>query len=77
MVSLSNEYVVMKCLDCGYKDIHINGMSDGKRCERCNSGMYFSIDSGSKKEMISKYNIKTPGQNKTHFNFKYCNSAGV
>lgn len=74
---MSNEYIVLKCLDCGHKGIHISGKSDGKKCELCNSGMYFPINGGSKKEMISKYNIKTPGQNKTHFNSKCCNSGGL
>jgi len=55
---MSDKYVVLKCLDCNYIGIHINGMSDGKKCAQCNSGMYFPIDVGSKEEMISKYNIK-------------------
>lgn len=54
---MSNEYVVLKCLDCDYKGIHINGTSDGKRCERCNSGMYFPIDGGNKSELALRHNL--------------------
>jgi ribosomal protein S27E len=57
MVSVA-EYIVLECLDCKHKDIYVNGTSDGKRCEQCNSEMYFPIDGGSKKELISRYNIK-------------------
>lgn len=49
------KYVVLECMDCKYKDIYINETSDGKRCERCNSGMYIPVDSGSKADMKFKW----------------------
>lgn len=52
------EYVVLECLDCKYKNIYVNGTSDGKRCERCNSGLFFPIDGGSKKELVLRHDIK-------------------
>ena len=52
------DYIVLECLECDHKDTYVNGTSDGKRCINCGSGMYFPIDGGSKKELISKYNIK-------------------
>ena len=55
---MANEYVVLKCLNCNYKGIHINGRSDGKRCEQCNSGMYFPIDSGNKSALAARHNLR-------------------
>lgn len=52
------EYIVLECLDCKHKDIYVNGKSDGKRCEQCNSGMYFPIDGGNKSELITKHNLR-------------------
>ena len=52
------DYIVLECLECNHKDIYVNGTSDGKRCINCGSGMYFPIDGESKKELISRYNIK-------------------
>ena len=52
------EYIVLECLDCKHKEIYVNGTSDGKRCEQCNSGMYFPIDSGNKSELMTRYNMR-------------------
>ena len=51
------KYVVLECMDCKHKDIYINGTSDGKRCERCNSGMYFPVDGGNKSELMARHNL--------------------
>ncbi|WP_165442891.1 hypothetical protein [Senegalia massiliensis] len=48
-------HVVLECLDCKYKNIYIKRTSDGKRCEQCDSRMFFPIDEGVKSEMEFKH----------------------
>lgn len=62
------EYVVLECKACNHKGLYVNGRSDGKKCEKCGSGMYFPIDGGNKSELMVRHNlldqkrkINTPG----------------
>lgn len=53
-------YVVLECKDCWHKEIYPIRTADGKRCGKCGSGLFISIDAGNKKEMMLKH--IPPGQ---------------
>lgn len=48
-------YVVLECKDCWHKEIYPIRTADGKRCGKCGSGLFISIDAGNKKEMMLKH----------------------
>ncbi len=53
-------YVVLECKDCWHKEVYPIRTADGKRCGKCGSGLFISIDAGNKKEMMLKH--IAPGQ---------------